>query len=157
MFPCLRTFFSDISLSSKFGTLIIRACRTQTAGFLFRINFTNDHDGGGGDLFIEVSRLETAQYQKCFSFCRIKETFSGLPPNNCSISQIVLLQNFGDYVERLWDKLPEYVKADSEVQQYRSCMRHYNQPWQRTHIDGPPPLIKDCYVWQRELCEAAVS
>ncbi|EFN66009.1 hypothetical protein EAG_09246 [Camponotus floridanus] len=66
------------------------------------------------------------------------------------IPKIILLQNFGDYVKRLWDKLPEYIKADSEVQQYRSCMRHYNQPWQRTYIDDQPPLIKDCYECQRE-------
>jgi len=32
------------------------------------------------------------------------------------IPKIVLLQNFGNYVERLWAKLPEYIKADSEVQ-----------------------------------------
>jgi len=67
------------------------------------------------------------------------------------IPKIVLLRNFGDYVERLWDKLPEHIKVDSEIQQYRSCMRHYNLPWQQTHIDGPTPLIKNCGECQREL------
>jgi len=31
-----------------------------------------------------------------------------------------------------------------EVQTYRRCYEHYNRSWQRTHIDGPAPLIKDC-------------
>ncbi|KYN26859.1 hypothetical protein ALC57_03760 [Trachymyrmex cornetzi] len=51
---------------------------------------------------------------------------------------------YGDYIDRVWDKLPEHVKADSEVRTYRRCDEHYNQPWQRTHIDGPAPKIKDC-------------
>lgn len=65
------------------------------------------------------------------------------------VPKIVLLQNFGDYVEYLWDRLPEHIKADSEIQKYRRCYKHYNQPWQRTHIDGPAPLIKDCSECQR--------
>ena len=67
------------------------------------------------------------------------------------IPKIVLLRDFGSYVEQLWDKLPEHIKADSEVRQYRRCMRHYNQPWQQTHIDGPTPLIKNCGECQRKL------
>lgn len=66
----------------------------------------------------------------------------------CYIPKNVLLQNFGDYVELLWDKLPDYLKADSEVRSYRRCLEHYNQPWQRTHIDGPAPLVKNCTVCQ---------
>ena len=66
------------------------------------------------------------------------------------IPKIILLKQFGRYVERLWDKLPEYIKADSEVQTYRRCFEHYNRPWQRTHIDGPAPMIKDCYECQRK-------
>ncbi|XP_011687487.1 PREDICTED: uncharacterized protein LOC105449806 [Wasmannia auropunctata] len=39
-----------------------------------------------------------------------------------------------------YDALSEHIKADSEVQQYRRCLKHYNQPWQRTHVDGPAPF-----------------
>ena len=60
------------------------------------------------------------------------------------LPKIVLLREFGDYVERLWDKLPEHLRADTEVQSYRVCLKHYNRSWQRTHIDGPPPLIRNC-------------
>jgi len=60
------------------------------------------------------------------------------------VPKIVLLQKFGYYVEFLWDRLPEHIKPDSEVQQYRRCLKHYNLPSQRTHIDSPAPLIKDC-------------
>ena len=60
------------------------------------------------------------------------------------IPKIILLKKFGWCVEYLWEKLPAHLKADPEVQGYRNCRKHYNQPWQRTHIDGPAPHIKDC-------------
>lgn len=60
------------------------------------------------------------------------------------IPKIILLQNAAKHIDYLWDKLPEYLKKDSEIKGYRRCRKHYNQPWQRTHIDGPPPLTKDC-------------
>jgi hypothetical protein len=65
------------------------------------------------------------------------------------VPKIVLLRNFEKYVQLLWDRLPEHIKADPEVRSYRACLEHYNRPWQRTHIDGPPPLIKDCHECNR--------
>ncbi|KYN44632.1 hypothetical protein ALC56_00919 [Trachymyrmex septentrionalis] len=59
------------------------------------------------------------------------------------IPKVVLLRVYGDYIEHVWDQLPEHVKADSEVRTFRRCDEHYNQLWQRTHIDGPAPKIKD--------------
>ncbi|KYM96687.1 hypothetical protein ALC62_12651 [Cyphomyrmex costatus] len=60
------------------------------------------------------------------------------------IPKIILLREFKNYIDRLWDRLPEYIKADSEVQQHRRCLKHYNLPCHRSHIDGPAPFIKDC-------------
>lgn len=60
------------------------------------------------------------------------------------IPKIVLLREFENFVESLWERLPEHLKADPEVQRCRPCLKHYNRSWQRTHIDGPPPLIKNC-------------
>ena len=60
------------------------------------------------------------------------------------VPKVILLKNFGHYVKHLWEKLPQHIKADPEVQGYRRCQKHYNQPWQRTHIDGPAPYKKDC-------------
>jgi hypothetical protein len=65
------------------------------------------------------------------------------------VPKAVLLRMCGDHVHYVWEKLPEHIKADSEVQTYRRCYEHYNQPWQRTHIDGPAPLIKDCSECQQ--------
>ena len=31
------------------------------------------------------------------------------------IPKVVLLRVYGDYIEHVWDQLPEHVKADSEV------------------------------------------
>ncbi|KYN01706.1 hypothetical protein ALC62_07535 [Cyphomyrmex costatus] len=44
------------------------------------------------------------------------------------IPKIVLLQVCGDYIDYVWDKLPEHIRADSEVQRYRRCLKHYNLP-----------------------------
>lgn len=65
------------------------------------------------------------------------------------IPKAILLKVCGAFVHIVWDKLPEHIRADLEVQTYRRCYEHYNQPWQRTHIDGPAPMIKDCYECQR--------
>jgi len=46
------------------------------------------------------------------------------------VPKIILLRDFGDYVEQLWDRLPKHVKLDPEVQRYRACLKHYNRPWQ---------------------------
>ncbi|KYN19119.1 hypothetical protein ALC57_08563 [Trachymyrmex cornetzi] len=61
------------------------------------------------------------------------------------IPKILLLQEFENYVEILWDRLPNHLKTNPEVQRCRPCLEHYNRPWQRTHIDGPPPLINGEY------------
>ncbi|KYN41683.1 hypothetical protein ALC56_03903 [Trachymyrmex septentrionalis] len=60
------------------------------------------------------------------------------------IPRIVLLHEFENYVELLWDRLPEHLKTDPEVQRCRPCIEHYNR--QRTHINGPPSLIKNCDI-----------
>lgn len=65
------------------------------------------------------------------------------------IPKAILLKVCGAFVHIVWDKLPEHIRADLEVQTYRRCYEHYNQPWQRTHIDGPAPMIKNCYECQR--------
>ena len=69
------------------------------------------------------------------------------------VPKVILLQNFGRYVERLWEKFPEHIKADPEVRGYRRCLQHYNQLWQRDHVDGPAPYVRDCELCQREQYE----
>ncbi|KAL6256705.1 hypothetical protein P5V15_011632 [Pogonomyrmex californicus] len=73
------------------------------------------------------------------------------------IPKIILLRMCGDYIDHVWDKLPEHIKADLEVQIYRRCVEHYNQSWQRTHIDGPAPKIKDYNICQQQRTKAALE
>ncbi|KYN07144.1 hypothetical protein ALC62_01892 [Cyphomyrmex costatus] len=65
------------------------------------------------------------------------------------IPKIVLLQMCGDYIDHVWDRLPEHIGADSDVRRYRRCLKYYNLPSQQTHIDGPAPKIRDCGECQR--------
>ena len=51
------------------------------------------------------------------------------------IPKIILLREFKNYIDQLWDRLPEHIKADSEVQQHRRCLKH-NLTCHRSHIDG---------------------
>ena len=67
------------------------------------------------------------------------------------VPKVILLKKFGHYIDHLWNKLPKHIKVDPEVQGYRRCAKHYNQPWQRTHIDGPAPCVKYC-----DLCQNGV-
>ncbi|KYM96990.1 hypothetical protein ALC62_12368 [Cyphomyrmex costatus] len=60
------------------------------------------------------------------------------------VPRVILLRDFENYIEELWDRLPDHIKADTEVKRCRMCFEHYNLPNQKTHIDGPPPLIKNC-------------
>ncbi|KYN00528.1 hypothetical protein ALC62_08701 [Cyphomyrmex costatus] len=62
------------------------------------------------------------------------------------IPKIVLLREFENCIDLLWDRLPEHIRADSVVQRHRRCLKHYNFPSHQTHIDGPAPLIKNCKV-----------
>lgn len=62
------------------------------------------------------------------------------------IPKVILIRHYNSYIHDLWDKLPEHIKADSEIQHYQRCLKHYNQPESDTHIDGPAPLIKDCFL-----------
>jgi len=58
------------------------------------------------------------------------------------ILKVVLLREFRNCIDQLWDRLSEHIRADLEIQ-YRRCLKHYNLSCQ-THIDGPAPLIKNC-------------
>ena len=69
------------------------------------------------------------------------------------IPQKLLITTFGHLIETNWSKLPTHLQEDKEVQLYRWCVKHYNQPWMRTHIDGFPPMKKQCDECRRQLAE----
>jgi len=55
---------------------------------------------------------------------------------------------YGIYIEYVWDKLPEYVKADSNLSSLRRALQ---SAW-RTHIDDPAPKIKDYSKCREAIC-----
>ncbi|KYN43222.1 hypothetical protein ALC56_02406 [Trachymyrmex septentrionalis] len=59
------------------------------------------------------------------------------------VPKIILLQKFKNYMDQLCYRL-KYIKADSEVQQHRRCLKHCNLPCYHSHIDGLAPFIKNC-------------
>jgi hypothetical protein len=45
-------------------------------------------------------------------------------------------------IDHVWHRLPDHLKIDK----FCRCTRHWNLPSQRTHIDGPAPMIMNCYA-----------
>lgn len=68
-----------------------------------------------------------------------KEDFEYIP-------KLILLKYWGREINYIWDRLPTHLREDSEVISYQVCREHWNTPEMRDHIDGPPPLIKDCHT-----------
>jgi len=60
------------------------------------------------------------------------------------IPKVVLLREFRNCINQLWDRLSEHIRAYSKIQQYYRCLKHYNLSCHQTHINGPTPLIKNC-------------
>jgi len=42
------------------------------------------------------------------------------------VPKVVLLRVYDDYIDHVWDKLPEYVKVDPEIRTCRRWNEHYN-------------------------------
>lgn len=142
--PCLRLFpivgsDDDDSrvLRSRFDTPIVTGCRTKRIARA------------------RIARVASVLSRSMAMFLLLltdKRDILGLTAEQLQlVPKIALLRNYADYVELLWDRLPDHLKTDPEVQSYRACHEHYNRPWQRTHIDGPPPLVRNCGV-----CRAAL-
>lgn len=53
-------------------------------------------------------------------------------------------QQFEQSIQKVLEAWVEEIKN-------RECLRHYNRPWMRTHIDGPPPKTKNCVICRKEL------
>jgi len=55
------------------------------------------------------------QYSKCFLSDNC-DVYSLTAKELKYIPKIILLREFKNYIDQLWDRLPEHIKADSEIQ-----------------------------------------
>lgn len=55
-------------------------------------------------------------------------------------------------VDGLWSRLPIEYREDVQMQKYRRCWQHYNTG--RDHVEGPPPIRKNCVLCMRENVSA---
>ena len=69
------------------------------------------------------------------------------------IPKPLLLKYMGHQIPLLWDKLPEYLRADSEVASYQTCHEHWNLPNCGDPIDGRAPARRDCHECRRKLAQ----
>lgn len=53
-----------------------------------------------------------------------------------------LLTLLGDNTYRVMHLMS--IEKQNELKEYLQCLKHYNQPGQRDHIDGPPSIRKNC-------------
>lgn len=49
-------------------------------------------------------------------------------------------------IHYVWDKLPDSFTSNPNMAKYKLCLKHYNLPTSKIHIDGPAPMVKDCYI-----------
>ena len=114
---CLRIFFSVCTLLSTLITSIICNCNTNLISspppwYWYKLKKIAPR----ADLFIEECRAKL-QYWKCFL---LWTTVHSLTAKELEyISKIILLQKFKNYIDQLWDRLPEHIKADSATS---SCL-----------------------------------
>lgn len=52
----------------------------------------------------------------------------------------------------MWSSLPYKFKTHPDIIKRLPCVEHYNLPTQRHHIDGVPPLIKNCLLCNTNEC-----
>jgi len=115
--PCLR--FSALSpifrnLSSQFITRIVNGCRTNLIFLLDR--------GGRIKCYLYACKTANRSVSKMFVLLSSPSDILDLTVEQLRyIPKPVLLRVCGHYVHHLWDRLPEHLKADSEIQQYRRC------------------------------------
>lgn len=63
----------------------------------------------------------------------------------------------GCRLERIWDILPEAYQQNEEFQKRKPCRQPWNQPWQRIHIDGPPPPVYRCVQCKKSEINKGVN
>lgn len=68
-----------------------------------------------------------------------------------SISKGMLLKYFTRSLHMVYDRLPENLQQDSEIQSYLPCLEHWNTPDLRTHIDGIAPSRRMCEKCQLKM------
>lgn len=61
-----------------------------------------------------------------------------------SFPKYFLIKHYSKFITLLWDRLPEHLQCDSEIQSYHKCNDHFNPPWELTHVDAIGPIRRDC-------------
>ena len=69
------------------------------------------------------------------------------------IPKPLLLKHMGHQFPPLREKLPEYLRTDSEVASYQTCDEHWDSPNCRDHIDGRAPARRDCHERRRKMAQ----
>ncbi|XP_067208793.1 uncharacterized protein [Linepithema humile] len=103
-------------------------------------------DNGGGDKRVYMVHQEQVTVSvEMFIVISDERDFLSLSAEALEfVPKVLLVSKFARFVDQVWEKLPEHIRADPEVRGYRRCKEHHNQPWQRDYIDGPAPYVKDC-------------
>jgi len=89
---------------------------------IFSLHDTDNIEKQHRERIYNSAQSETAQYSKCFLSCRTIVIHNLTAKELEYIPKIILLREFKNYINQLWDQLPEHIKADLKVQQHRRCL-----------------------------------
>lgn len=103
----------------------------------------------------DMKRCEIKEMSKALGvYSRYKSLFEMSEEELKYMPKEVLITLCSQEIALVWDKLPDSLKEDSEIQQYQRCLEHHkhiDQP--DTDVgDGPPPRKIDC-----SLCQIACN
>lgn len=71
----------------------------------------------------------------------------GLTKEELAVLPHAIIENFGQRdIHYVWNNLPDSFTSNPAMLKYKRCLKHYNLPTSSVHIDGPAPMIKDCYI-----------
>ena len=130
--PCLR--FRAASYHSRFRVAVCDAYRLQQEFHAHTKVYAFSND------YLKARESTSRAVAKCISRCVIPPRYSRLKrlEQLQYILKNVLLRMYGDYMNTSGTS---FRNTWRQIRTYRHCDEHYNQSWQRMHIDSPK--IKD--------------
>ena len=74
------------------------------------------------------------------------QTLQALSDSELKVLPDVLIFQYKRDIYKVWEKLPISFTQQRCIDDFFPCLLHYNKG--RTHIDGPAPLVYQCYQCQ---------
>lgn len=116
-----------------------------------RINNTFDQER---DFLIAIRNLNSEKFELMLQAYRkySNQNIDFTDEEIAAIPKEMYMSVLSREVDGLWSRLPAEYREDTQMQKYRRCWEHHNTG--RVHVDGFPPMRKNCVLCMRENLSA---